>query len=153
MHQEREQGDLLDDAPAFEWEELKKLAENRDTWREMTRGLRDDNGVQIHMTTTSTHHMTTRRRHRAAEATPMTTIVPETSTVQQTSASKASEAKKYMDRDAHEAFFRPAAKQNQQKKKVTKSKKKKCEGLTSKQRAKESHTHWIIHQQSTRTPT
>ena len=28
----RDQGDMLDDAPDLSWEELKKLAENRDAW-------------------------------------------------------------------------------------------------------------------------
>ena len=70
MHQEREQGDLLDDAPNFEWGELKKLADNRDAWRAMVHRLREGNGVEIIITPSSAHSMTTRCRHRAAEATP-----------------------------------------------------------------------------------
>ena len=39
MYQEREVGDLLDDTPDPEWEELKQLSENRDLWRKMVHTL------------------------------------------------------------------------------------------------------------------
>ena len=39
IHQERDQGDLLDDSPDFESEELMQIVDNRDAWREMTRRL------------------------------------------------------------------------------------------------------------------
>ena len=104
MHQEREQGDLLDDAPNFEWEELKKMANNRDAWRAMVHRLRDGNGVKITITPTSTHNMTTRRRRRAAHATQPTTnaaAAAPTATAKNTN----NNGKKYHDRDTHEAFL------------------------------------------------
>ena len=69
----------------------------------------------------------------------MTTTETASTSVRPSVTSEASAAKKYRERDAHEAFFRPTAVRSQQHKKAKKK------GLTDKQRVKEAHTHWIIH--------
>ena len=150
MHEEREQGDLLDDAPNFDWETLKQIAGNRDAWREMVNRLRNGDGVRIIMAPSSTHSMTTRRRRSAAAVTtPEEAIATATgpdaaaTTLTTTEATTTDSAKLYRARDEREAFFRPTAKPR--KYNNSKNKKKKQVGLTDKQRAKEAHAHWIIH--------
>ena len=59
---------------------------------------------------------------------------------------KASDAKKYRDRDVYSSFFWPAAQQSKSKPKYTsKSKPKKRQHLTDKQRQSEAHAHFILH--------
>ena len=109
IHQEREQGDLLDDTPNFECQELKKLVENRDAWREMVHKLRDGSGIKITMTPSSTYDATRRRRRTTATETPTEASATATATVSATTAAASiNDAQKYRDRDTHELFFRPS---------------------------------------------
>ena len=110
----------------------------------MTRRLRDGNDVKIKITTASTHRMTTRRRRRAAETAAEQTRATAAAEPKTAAAIADSNAKKYRDRDAHEAFFRPNNAQPR-KRKNRKKKKTKRVGWTDKQRTKWAHAHWIIH--------
>ena len=101
MHiaENRSEGDLLMDAPRYEWQELCALAQNRDGWRARVNTLRHGTGVTIVMNDTlpgcHKHKHNTRSK---ADPTPASTPPLSPSKIA---------ARRYRLRDAHEMFFRP----------------------------------------------
>ena len=139
MHDHRKSGDLLMDVPArLTWSELKKLAENRDGWRDRVRALTRPPKIEIVINDAVPGART--ENPKAPQPRPRTRRQRPT-----TSASK------YLKRDAHEAFFRPKERRQHSHRYVTRSKATKAKGLTkpkaltNKERAAWARAHYQQH--------
>ena len=131
------------DAPDYSWTELKQMAANRDAWRTIVHSLRDDSRLKITISDSSTKVTTKtapkpRLQPCASHHKPNPVIKPKT------------EAVKYRDRDAHEAFFRPRQPPPRrsvrlQSKKNRVQKRKSKVPLTNKQRQQFARDHYALH--------
>ena len=136
MYINQQEGDLLMDAPATTtWKALCRQTANRHGWHIQVRNIREFGDFKPTPTTRSSNRL----KGIKAE---MSSAVSLPSKLR----AKVSDTKKYRDRDAHTSFFLSAAQQPKSKTKYTsKSKPKKRQNLTDKQRQAEAHTHFILH--------
>ena len=134
----RSEGDLLMDAPRYHsWEELRSSAQNRDAWRRRVHQLRHGSGVTV--------TMNDNLPGRKAPRHPSKDKSNSKSHMRRADISTCSpRARKYISRDAHEAFFRPREK-GKRKRSASQPINKKCtkrKPLTDKQRAAFTREHY-----------
>ena len=136
----REEGDLLMDIPpSATWSELQALAADRDGWRRRVHSLRY--GPKVPVTIVMNDSLpgckATLRSSNNKPAPKSTPKLPTSPT-----------ARRYIARDAHEAFFRPAEKGKRKRSRcqpVTKRRKTKNAPLTNKQRQAWARDHYELH--------
>ena len=138
MSANRSEGDLLMDLPIkLSWAELLELAKNRDGWRHRVHALRNNNGVSINMNDSLPGRLATRRsaRHMQPSAQAPSKQAPASPS-----------ARKYLARDAHEAFFRPGEKGKRKRGsgQVRSKKRRKNTPWTDKQRASWAREHYRL---------
>ena len=124
VHANRKAGDLLMDTPVgCSWQELVKRASNRKSWRSKVQWLRQPPRFEVTMNSDVPGARVKPRQQPQ--------IPPHAETKMSTS------AKTYLDRDAHEMFFRPKCKPINHKHNTRSkaSKQAKTRPLTDKQRA------------------
>ena len=135
ISENRADGDLLMDAPPYHsWEELRLSAQNREAWRRRVHHLRHGNGITVTMNNNLPGCKAFRHRHPNMSKTKSTPRAVAPSPV----------ARKYISRDAHEAFFRPREKGKRKRNPIQTNRKKrnKRQPLTDKQRAAFARDHY-----------
>ena len=145
MSENRSTGDLLMDVPkGFTWDEMQKLTSDRVVWRGRVNSLRNGPRVTVDMNEAVPGRIAPRRsarlRQPQAPNNPKQVVSPS--------------ARKYLARDAHEAFFRPGGKGKQKRSRhQTKPKKKgKNPPKTDKERVAWAREHYRLHHGSISTP-
>ena len=140
MHANKSEGDLLMDVPRnYSWRELMQLAANRDYWRLRVKALREGSEVKITM---QGPPPSPRKRKASSHTAPTVEIdtVPPTTTSESVKM-----AKRYRDRDDHEAFFQPCTKSPRKRRRGARRTKPKRHVLTDKERRRAAREHWDLH--------
>ena len=140
MADHRSAGDLLMNVPAkYSWPELKQLAANRDYWRSRVSAVREGTGVSV--TIHGPPPSPCKRRSSKHSNNPTTrSTKPKLSPASKT-------AKRYHEREAHEAFFRPSTASPCERNRLCKSARQKCHKtrmLTDKERREAAREHWDL---------
>ena len=141
IHTSRTPGDLLMDAPDYTWEELKQLAANRDSWRNLSL-VNAIKGPRVHIQLTTSPPRANQTKPPAMSKSHPTT---RPSTTDNSNNRAATASAKYRARDTHEMFFRRPRFQPPRKKKTA----HKPPPLTDKQRQQFARDHYQLHHGTT----
>ena len=135
-------GDLMMDAPTLNcsWRQLCKYAEDREYWRVLVRALKQPKVKQSRITVTINPHV------RGAKITRKPKPIPRKKFAGLSPSKRA--AKRYRDRDAHAAFFRPTTRsmtRAKRKRDQSRPNRRKRQYLTNKERAAWAREYYQQH--------